>query len=128
MEVSKKLVGKRIYGIFTGNNIHRTKDIGIIEFDVVSVGRRYFILKKAGSDREVCYCAKTGATAEAIKRGYSGSGYIFFNSKDEANSRLEVEVKKLELGLYFSPGWVRRVKSENLVKEVYDLLKNHGEI
>lgn len=84
IEITKEHVGRAVFAIPTGNNARRgVSQQELVRFEVVGFGRKYAKVLQYG--REVAICPRTGALQESIRSGFgNNSGYIFFNSKDDA--------------------------------------------
>ena len=73
----KKLTGKTIYAIPTGNNA-RGWDGKFVAFTVISAKRKYVELQQHGRKWSNEYDPKSGADKQSAQGGYFNAGYIFF--------------------------------------------------
>jgi len=105
-ELSKDLIGKTIYGYPTGNNASRSlgRNQQLIEFKVISVGRKYLEMKMYLShtySRADKY-SLTGATQSAINSGHGlNAGYHFFMSVEDVEIWKDACRKHDEVQNYF---------------------------
>lgn len=90
MEFKKHLIGTTIYAIPTGNNTLRGAASKKVEFEVVSIARKYVKLTLGGRGEANEYCVTTGATKKSAQGGYAGNGgYLFFESDKACSDFLE---------------------------------------
>lgn len=121
IELSKDLVGTFIYGIPTGNNARREK--GAVKFEVVSVGRKYFHLRKDGFNIQDAYCPVTGAKQREINAGYSGNAdYVFFKTEQEVED-YNTYVNKRDMLIKFFYRY--NFNDAKIVDDIFDIVKDH---
>jgi len=128
MKLSKDLVGKTIYAIPTGNAA-RGWDGEPKTFEVVSIGRKYFTLRRGRGTREESYSPTSGATQTAINIGYGGnSGYKFYHSVEALQMAQEEASLRDELYMQLQ-GWYNIPKYLNSsdVSAMLTIIKNAQE-
>lgn len=129
-ELSKDLIGKTIYAYPTGDNVSRAlvranKPQVLIEFEVISVGRKYMELKRPAYTFTDRYNL-SGATQKDVQSGYStNAGYHFFLSLEDVEIWKDKREKRSEVETYFRS--FKKPTDEQILKIHAILFENEGE-
>ncbi|MFL7022212.1 hypothetical protein [Vibrio cyclitrophicus] len=106
-ELSKDLIGKTIFGYPTGNNQDRSlnrkgENQKLVEFKVISVGRKYMELLHVSYNRKNKYNL-SGTTQQCVNSGYGGNaGYYFFESEEDCSGWLATSERRGEVFDFFN--------------------------
>lgn len=126
MKFEKRHEGTIIYAIPTGNNARISTAGAIEKFRVSSVKRKYVYLQRMLSDGRFNndsrpYSPVTGATAEAIKAGYTNNaGYIFFESQEDLERYKEIGRMRGEIGKVFR--FINMLVDDDKIEKIHAIL------
>ncbi len=122
-ELSKDLKGKTIYGEPTGNNARRHSG-DPVEFEVVSVGRKYMELKRAGWTSTDKYNIH-GATQSAVRSGYvNNAGYNFYLTIEDLDESIALRVKIKDIESFFR-SWGNRNLSPEEINNIHEIISKY---
>ena len=123
-ELSKGLIGKTIFGYPTGNNQNRSlnrkgENQKLVEFKVISVGRKYMELLRVSYNRKEKYNLD-GATQQSVNTGHGGNaGYYFFESEEDCNVWLATSKRRGEVFDFFQR---RKRPTDEQLEQIYAIL------